>query len=183
MSAERTPETTVVSRYPPEKFSPPVVTNIVRRARLRTPVSGQATAPVLVVAATAGWGKTIFAASWLAAKTSPTMAWVTLDEADDDPHAFWSAVATALMPELTAQAAEQLLRVTAGAVEADYIPRVMATALRLAPGPIALVLDNLHEIRSSQVHGGLIRLVQRPPPNLALLVTTRRDALSRRPLE
>src|SRR3954454_15346480 len=51
----------------------------------------------------------------------------------------------------------------------------MATALRLAPGPVALVLDNLHEIRSPQVHSGLIRLMERPPPTQALLVTTRRD--------
>src|SRR4051794_25309654 len=152
----------VVSGYPPGKFSPPVVANVVRRARLHPPASGQAAAPVTIVAATAGWGKTIFAASWLAAKASPAMAWVTLDEADDDPHAFWCAVATALMPELNAQAAAELLRVTAGAVEVDDLPRVMATALRLAPGPIALVLDNLHEIRSLQVHSGLIRLAQRP---------------------
>jgi len=38
------------------------------------------------------------------------MAWVTLDEADDDPHAFCCAVATALMPELNAQAVGVLHR-------------------------------------------------------------------------
>ncbi|HEY0815507.1 MAG TPA: LuxR C-terminal-related transcriptional regulator [Pseudonocardia sp.] len=128
-----------------------------------------------LVAATAGWGKTIFAASWLAARASQTAAWVTLDEADDDPHAFWCAVATALIPAVDAQVAEALRRVTAEAVAADDLPRVMAAALRLAPGPIALVLDNLHEIRSRDVHMGLVRLMERPPPTLALLVTTRRD--------
>jgi hypothetical protein len=61
------------------------------------------------------------------------MAWVTLDEADDDPHAFCCAVATALMPELNAQAVGVLHRVTADAVERDDLPRVMATALRVAP--------------------------------------------------
>ncbi len=164
-----------VSRYEAEKFSPPVVTDVVHRPRLHPPVSMQEAAPVTLVAATAGWGKTIFAASWLAAGVGRTTAWVTLDEADDDPHAFWCAVATALVPVLNAQAVEPLLRITAGAVEADDLPRLMATALHLSPGPIALVLDNLHEIRSPQVHSGLIRLVERPPPALALLVTTRRD--------
>ena len=62
------------------------------------------------------------------------MAWVTLDEADDDPHAFWCAVATALMPDLDAPAVEALRRVAAGAVEADDLPRVMAAALRLGAG-------------------------------------------------
>ena len=163
-------------RYAAEKFSPPVVTNVVSRSRLHPRGAERVAAPVTLVAATAGWGKTIFAASWLAAAApNRVLAWVNLDEADDDPHAFWCAVATALMPDLQAPAVETLRRVAAGAVEADDLPRVMASALRLARTPIALVLDNLHEIRSPQVHSSLIRLVQRPPPNLALLVTTRRD--------
>ena len=163
-------------RYAAEKFSPPVVTNVIRRPRLHSPGTERIAAPVTLVAATAGWGKTIFAASWLAAAAPDrVLAWVNLDEADDDPHTFWCAVATALMPDLQAPAVEALRRVAAGAVEADDLPRVTASALRLAGVPIALVLDNLHEIRSPQVHNTLIRLVQRPPPNLALLVTTRRD--------
>ena len=162
--------------YSVEKFSPPVVTNVVYRLRLHLPVTTRSAAPVTVVAAAAGWGKTIFAASWLAAGAGDrTGAWVSVDEADDDPHAFWCAVATALMPVVDGRAGEALRRVVTGAVEADDLPGAVAAALRLAPGPIALVLDNLHEIRSPQVHGGLVRLVQRPPPSLSLLVTTRRD--------
>ena len=122
------------------------------------------------------WGKTIFAASWLAAGAGErTGAWVSVDEADDDAHAFWCAVATALMAVVDGRAGEALRRVVTGAVEADDLPRAVAAALRLAPGPVALVLDNLHEIRSPQVHDGLVRLVARPAPSLSLLVTTRRD--------
>jgi LuxR family transcriptional regulator, maltose regulon positive regulatory protein len=163
------------SGYSAEKFSPPVVTNVVHRPRLEARVTGQS-APVIVVAAAAGWGKTIFAASWLAiGHGDRTGVWVSLDEADDDPHAFWSVVASGLLPVVGERAAEALRRVTAGVVKADDLPREIAAAFRLAPGPIALVLDNLHEIRSPQVHGGLVRLVERPPPTLSLLATTRRD--------
>src|SRR4051794_4218744 len=148
--------TAAAPRNADEKFSPPVVTNVVARSRLQPPGTERVAAPVTLVAATAGWGKTIFAASWLAAATPDrVLAWVNLDEADDDPHAFWCAVATALMPDLQAPAVEALRRVAAGAVEADDLPRVMASALRLARVPIALVLDNLHEIRSPQVHSRL----------------------------
>jgi LuxR family transcriptional regulator, maltose regulon positive regulatory protein len=164
-----------VPHYPSEKFSPPVVTNVVHRARLHPSGTGQAAAPSIVVAATAGWGKTIFATSWLRAAVGRSAAWVTLDEVDDDPIAFWCAVATALMPLVNAEAAEALHRVAASAVEADDLSHAVATALHLATGPISLVLDNLHEIRTPDVHNGLVRLVERPPPNLALLVTTRRD--------
>src|SRR5690242_15666294 len=54
-------------RYAAEKFSPPVVTNIIRRSRLHPRGTEPTAAPMTLVAATAGWGKTIFAASWLAA--------------------------------------------------------------------------------------------------------------------
>jgi len=171
--AEATP---TFSEYSTEKFSAPVTTNVVSRSRLDPPVAGEAAAPVTVVAAAAGWGKTIFAASWLEAGAGTRNGvWVSLDEADDDPHAFWRAVATAVLPVVGERAAEALRRVAAGAVAADDLPGATAAALRLASDPMALVLDNLHEITSPQVHSGLVRLVERPPPNLALLVTTRRD--------
>jgi LuxR family maltose regulon positive regulatory protein len=177
MSWDRPPETSQrLAGHSVEKFTPPVVTNVVSRPRLDPPVDGAAAGPVTVVAAAAGWGKTIFAASWLAAEAGARHGvWVSLDEADDDPHTFWSAVATAVIPVVDGRAAEALRRVAAGAVAVDDLPGATAAALHMAPDPIALVLDNLHEITSPQVHGGLARLVERPPPNLALLVTTRRD--------
>ncbi|HWN26361.1 MAG TPA: LuxR C-terminal-related transcriptional regulator, partial [Actinomycetospora sp.] len=48
--------------------------------------------------------------------------------------------------------------------------------------PLVVVLDNLHEVADPEVHAGLQRLVEHPPPGLALVITTRRDpawALSR----
>ncbi len=46
-----------------EKFSPPVTTHVVDRPRLRALLTDGIEAPVTVVAATAGWGKTLLAAS------------------------------------------------------------------------------------------------------------------------
>ena len=164
-------------RYSAEKFSPPVVTNVVHRPRLHPPVTAQVGCAGDRGRGHRGVGQDDLRGVLARGRPPVTgaVAWVSLDEADDDPHAFWCAVATALMPVVGGQAAEALRRVAAGAVEADDLPGAVAAALRLAPDPIALVLDNLHEITSPQVHGGLVRLVQRPPPNLSLLVTTRRD--------
>ena len=142
-----------VGGYSAEKFSPPVVTDVVSRARLHPPVTAPSGAPVTVVAAAAGWGKTIFAASWLRAGNAGRKGvWVSLEEADDDPHAFWCAVAAGLMPVVDARAVEALRRVAAGAVAAEELPGAVAAALRLAADPIAVVLDNLHEISSPEVH-------------------------------
>src|SRR5689334_11028600 len=176
-SADRPAGTSrTVGGYSAEKISPPVVTDVVSRARLHPLVTPSSGAPVTVVAAAAGWGKTIFAASWLRAGNDGRKGvWVSLEEADDDPHAFWCAVVAGLMPVVPARAAEALRRVAAGAVAAEELPATVSAALRLAPDPIAVVLDNLHEISSPEVHQGLVRLVERPPSNLSLLVTTRRD--------
>jgi LuxR family transcriptional regulator, maltose regulon positive regulatory protein len=54
-----------------------------------------------LVVAQAGWGKTTLLLAWAARVTGATppcrMAWVTLDESDDDPHRVWSYVAAALL--------------------------------------------------------------------------------------
>ena len=59
--AERTSLDAVTSGS--EKFSPPVTTHVVDRPRLRALLTDGIEAPVTVVAATAGWGKTLLAAS------------------------------------------------------------------------------------------------------------------------
>ena len=51
----------------------------------------------------------------------------------------------------------------------------VAAALAADGTPVVLVLDNLHEVTRLAVHESLLRLVQRPPPGLRLVVTTRRD--------
>jgi len=65
--------------------------------------------------------------------------------------------------------------VAADAVNSDELPGVFAAAVGRAVRPVTLVLDNLHEVQSAAVHAGLVRLIERPLPMLALLVTTRRD--------
>jgi LuxR family maltose regulon positive regulatory protein len=50
-----------------------------------------------VVVAPAGWGKTTLLAEWARrAGDRHSVAWVTLDETDDEPHRFWTYVVTAL---------------------------------------------------------------------------------------
>ena len=161
MSGDRPPGTSpTVGGYSPEKFSSPVVTDVVSRARLHPLVTAPSGAPVTVVAAAAGWGKTIFAASWLRAGNAGRKGvWVSLEEADDDPHAFWCAVAAGLMPVVPAGAGEALRRVAAGAVAAEELPGAVATALRLAPDPIAVILDNLHGTQEGTIAAARVHLL------------------------
>src|SRR4051812_26767490 len=79
---------------------PPPPTALVARPRLLDRLSAAvAAAPVTLVAAPAGAGKTVLVSAWTATRrTRGTVAWLTLDAQDSDRGSFWSAVLTALAP-------------------------------------------------------------------------------------
>jgi LuxR family maltose regulon positive regulatory protein len=156
------------------KFSAPVATHIVPRPRLQALLPAGLGWPVPVVAATAGWGKTLLVGSWLANGVGErSSAWVSLDAGDDDPIAFWFSLATALLPDAEPAVAEGLRTMIGGGAHAGDFPGLLAAALRSGERPVVLVLDNLHVVSAPEVHAGLLRLIERPLPGLSFLVTTR----------
>jgi LuxR family transcriptional regulator, maltose regulon positive regulatory protein len=160
----------------PAKFAMPVASQVVERARLHERLTAGLDTGTTLVAATAGWGKTLLAGSWVAAGSGGRpAAWVSLDRADDDEGSFWRSVATALLPVADNAASAGLRRVAEAAPGALDLPSELAEAVRQLHRPVVVVLDNLHEVRSAQVHAGLLRFVERPLPALSLLATTRHD--------
>lgn len=154
----------------------PVAGGLVRRPRLHDVLDAGVAAPATLVAAAAGWGKTVLLGSWIEAGAGGrAVVWVTLDADQDAPQPFWRAVAAALVEATDGDGADTLRRIIAGGVETEYLPAAVADALRDAPTPVVVVLDNYHEIGSAEVHAGLLRLVERPVPSLSIVVATRRD--------
>ncbi|MGD9528113.1 MAG: LuxR C-terminal-related transcriptional regulator [Pseudonocardia sp.] len=154
----------------------PIATQVVERARLHERLTAGLDAGTTLIAATAGWGKTMLAGSWVAAGAGGRRAaWVSLDRADDDEGAFWRTVATGLLPVVDEAAGVGLRRVAGAATSPRDLPSELAGAIRQLHRPVVLVLDNLHEVGSPKVHAGLLRFVERPLPMLSLLATTRRD--------
>ena len=75
---------------------PPRRPGLVPRRRLLERLAEAETRLVAVVAP-AGWGKTTLLAEWVQDPVEPRpVAWVSLDEADDEPGRFWTYVLTAL---------------------------------------------------------------------------------------
>ncbi|MGH9227992.1 MAG: LuxR C-terminal-related transcriptional regulator, partial [Acidimicrobiales bacterium] len=84
------------SRLLRAKLRPPVVPeHYVRRPRLLQLLDEAVSAPLTLVVAPAGVGKTVLVSSWVAESTVPT-AWLSLDEADRDGRQLWSGVIAAL---------------------------------------------------------------------------------------
>ncbi|MGE0300617.1 LuxR C-terminal-related transcriptional regulator [Pseudonocardia sp.] len=161
---------------PPGRLAVPVANHVVDREGLYARLTAGLAHPVTVVAAAAGWGKTLLAASWIASGAGGRdAAWVRLEAVGDGADAFWRALAEALATVAGPQARTRLRSLTAGATGEEDLPGLFAEAARLLDRPTVLVLDDLQEVSAPEVHEGLLRLVERPPPALSLLVLTRRD--------
>ena len=68
----------------------------VARSRLTEALDRGWDATVTLVCAPAGFGKTTLLTQWLSEMTDTAVAWVSLDEADNDPVRFWTYVIAAL---------------------------------------------------------------------------------------
>ena len=159
----------------PGKFAIPLATHVVGRPRLLARVAAGVSVGVTVIAAAAGWGKSLLVGSWAAGGADGRrVAWVNLDPGDDDLRSFWATTAAALAAVAHDGAAEALARLAAAPV-GDELPGDLVRALDRSEHPLVLVLDNLHEVTDPEVHAGLLRLVERPPRTLSLVFTTRRD--------
>ena len=68
----------------------------ISRPRLTRRIAGGAARPVTLVTGPPGAGKTTALASWAATAGPGRIAWVTLDDYDNEPGSFWANVAAAL---------------------------------------------------------------------------------------
>ncbi|MGE3284705.1 MAG: LuxR C-terminal-related transcriptional regulator [Pseudonocardia sp.] len=145
-------------------------------ARLDARVEGQ----LSVVCAPAGYGKTLTLADW-ARRRPECVAWVSLDETDNDPGSFWAAVLASLarcpaVPERAGPAGlTGPLDSATGDGPVTAVVAALVNALAEADRPVALVLDDVHEIISPESLRGLAALVRHRPPQLHVLLSGRTD--------
>ena len=141
---------------------------LVARTRLNVPLN--ADAAVTLVSAPAGFGKTTLVADWVGGLDA-TVAWVSLDERDDEPNRFWAYVATAVGPA----GAEARSILDGSHVDLDAVLVALVNGLDRAAGALVLVLDDLHAVRAPEVHEGLTFLVEHLPAHARLVITSRAD--------
>ncbi|HEX6480429.1 MAG TPA: LuxR C-terminal-related transcriptional regulator [Ktedonobacteraceae bacterium] len=133
-----------------------------------------------LVSAPAGFGKTTLMSEWIASRgerqDSPSVAWVSLDEGDNDPARFWRYVIAACQvfdPAVGESALALLLTSRRLSLEAVLTTFINELA-RLACAGI-LVLEDYHVITSPQIHETMTYLVEHLPSTLRLLILTRSD--------
>lgn len=130
------------------------------RPRLTRLLDAGARGPVTLVAAPAGWGKTVLLGAWARARPDQPVAWYTI-EAGDGPR-FWAYVAAAL--------ARHGVR-----VPGDADPEGLAAAVARLERPMVLLLDDLHLAMDESVADGLDFLVRHSDRRLHLVAAARTE--------
>jgi LuxR family transcriptional regulator, maltose regulon positive regulatory protein len=147
------------------------------RPRLAQRLGRGARSRLTLVSAPAGFGKTTLLAQWLAQapEGSPGVAWVSLDERDNDPATFWTYVVTALQDATdgAGTGALGLLRSSSPPTEAVLVSLV--NDLHAVPREVVLVLDDYHLVESRDIHDGMAFLLEHVPAQVHLLLATRAD--------
>ncbi len=145
----------------------------VPRPRLGERVAGARTARLMLVSAPAGFGKTTLLTHALAA--TPSVAWLSVDDRDDEPARFWTYVITALQtvdPDIGVAALGHL---QASPPSAETALTAVLNDLRELAGALTLVIDDYHLIASPDIHDEMTFLVDHLPPNVRLVIATRAD--------
>ncbi|RPJ43422.1 MAG: hypothetical protein EHM21_11560, partial [Chloroflexi bacterium] len=158
-------------------YRPRTRSNAVVRLRLfhRLDQALQGGIPLVLVSAPPGFGKTTLVSAW-ASQSGLPLAWVSLDENDNDPIRFWSSVVSALMLALPGlQEGLAGLPQSAQVTELDFYQQELANQLALLDQSILLVLDDYHLINQPAIHSGLDRLINHLRPGKQVILLTRAD--------
>ena len=157
-------------------YIPPPRPSIVPRPRLveRLNAGLAMCCKLTLISAPAGFGKTTMVSAWIASCGRP-VAWLSLDEGDNDPARFISYLVHALQM-IKAGIGEDLLAALQS-TQPLQIETILTTLLNEI-SPISenflFILDDYHLINSKPVDQALAFLIEHQPPQMHLLIATPR---------
>jgi LuxR family maltose regulon positive regulatory protein len=158
------------------KFTiPPVRSVLLPRSHLLEALDQSRLFPLTLLSAGAGFGKTTLLSAWARESTSQ-IAWLTLDEQDNDPTRFWAYVIAALRHSGTSlgEAAEALLHAPQSSLLTSALTSLINDLAALAQDT-ALILDDYQMISEPAIHTSLQFVLDRLPPRLHLCLSSRVD--------
>ncbi|MEZ4672559.1 MAG: LuxR C-terminal-related transcriptional regulator [Anaerolineae bacterium] len=161
------------------KLSPPFVrSDLVLRPRLTERFSINQNTRITLVCAPAGYGKSTVVAEYLATEAlrDVRVAWLSLDEDDNDPKRFLTYLVASLT-RASGLAAHEVLEM----LQSPQSPptKVILTSLiaqfENLPDQVVIVLDDYHLITAQAVHQVIMFMLDHLPAALRLVITSRED--------
>ena len=146
----------------------------IRRPLLPGPSADGDPPRIVSVAAPAGYGKTTLLAEW-AERDGRAFAWVSVDEADNDPKVLLTYVARALDEvQPVGPRVFEALASPVSAVPGSVLPR-LGSAFASMTVPVVLVLDDVHLLRNTECRAALSVLADHVPKGSWLVLAGRAE--------
>src|SRR5436309_6867471 len=163
-------------------YLPRLRPNVVSRPRLIERLNEGLHRNLTLIAAPAGFGKTTLVSEWVAS-CDRQVAWLSLDEGDNDPTRFLTYLVAALRTIAPTLGEGVLGTLSGGQVTLQSPqpppPEAMLTALlndlTTISDDFVLVLDDYHVLDAKAVDHALTYLVEHLPPQMHLVIATRED--------
>jgi len=176
-------------------YIPPIRPQLVSRPRLTQRLNEGLTRKLTLVSAPAGFGKTTLLAEYCAEvrrsrgageqtvspapllpRSPAQIAWVSLDEGDNDPARFWAYFIAALQT-VQADIGEAALAMLQSPqpLPMEAVLTALINEIAVVPNPFTLVLDDYHLIHTLPIHSALAFLLDHLPPQMHLVIAGRAD--------
>lgn len=167
------------------KLRPPrPVSGLIERPALLSLLDRVLTCPLTLLSAPAGFGKTTMLQQWLGERQRqadfPPVAWVSLDNGDNDPLRFWSYLveaSQAFQPRPTPLSPLEVVRDAppfGPPALHQWVSTFVNEVTRLDCQGV-LILEDYHVIHEQQIHQTLAFLIEQLPPALHIVLITRSE--------
>src|SRR6266487_862797 len=158
------------------KFTiPPLRAQLLPREQLIAVLNQSRSFPLILLSASAGFGKTTLLSAWASQSTSQ-VAWLSLDDQDNDPTRFWTYVIAALRHSGSpvGEATLAMLHSPQPALLTSALTALINELAALAQDTV-LILDDYHVIREQAIHESLQFVLDHLPSCVHLLLASRAD--------
>lgn len=168
-------ETTTIPLLSTKLQRPPIFGDHVHRIQLLERLNQRRQRPLTLVTAPAGYGKSTLVSCWLETCDLP-VAWLSLDETDNDLHLFLSYLLAAV--RTASPGAGKKIQSLLNGPELpplSILGGILTNALHQIKQAFILTLDDYHVIKNRVIHDLLIEIFKHPPHSMHLVLASRID--------
>lgn len=169
-------------------FIPTIRPKLVSRTRLIEQLSAGLHRKLTLISAPAGFGKTTVVREWVDSvqnshkksdQTNYGIAWLSLDEGDNDSTRFLTYFISALnrttgIETAIGEKALSMLQSTQSP-PAEIVLTTLINDIATLPGKMIFILDDYHLIDAQSIHNALNFFIENIPPQIHLVIATRED--------
>ncbi|OAB47853.1 LuxR C-terminal-related transcriptional regulator [Paenibacillus antarcticus] len=158
-------------------YIPHVRNSLVCRPRLMSKLDEGRSAKLTLVSAHAGYGKTTALSEW-AKQCSEPVAWVSLDNQDNDWIRFWSYMTTSIEMRVPGYGQRIFPLLEKGtSVQYERVISEILNELNALSSELIFILDDFHLIELPAIHHSFIYLIDHLPPHIHIYIASRTDLM------